>query len=124
MDQRIDAHIPFLISDRVVELLAVEPRVLLRPRSSLGDFGRVRGGHQHLGQQGIGIERNGRNHLLKLRSREVRRRRRGTVRRRVAVGRPTVRGRVGIGDLPLLGVVVVGRPRLIRFASDSLAAGR
>src|SRR5205085_8123086 len=57
---------------RVVERFAVEVGMLAMKRRSLGDFGRVRGRHQHVHEQRIGIKRDRRDELLETLLRELR----------------------------------------------------
>ncbi|CAM3464607.1 hypothetical protein CUTA107171_27875 [Cupriavidus taiwanensis] len=62
--QRLDADIPGLALDRLQRRVALHLGIGLDPACRLHDFERIGGGHQHLGQDGVGIEGNGRNQRL------------------------------------------------------------
>ncbi len=68
-DQRLDARIPVLVLDRAHRLVALKPRVALRPARRLDHLEGIGRSHQDLRQQRVGIERNRRQHLVQLRLR-------------------------------------------------------
>ena len=55
-DQRLDADVPAFALDLLDGGVAVQLRVGLGPARRLHDFERVRGSHQNLGEQRIGVE--------------------------------------------------------------------
>ena len=74
-DQRLDARIPGQRLQSLDQRIALELRmaVLLQPLRGLGDLLRVGRGHQHLREQLIGVERDGRDQLVDLLPRVMRR---------------------------------------------------
>ena len=64
--QRLDADVPVLVLDRGHRRIALEIGIGLRPARRLDDFERIARGHQRLRQQGIGIQRDRRQHLVEL----------------------------------------------------------
>ncbi|MNQ75988.1 hypothetical protein D3C85_908040 [compost metagenome] len=65
-DQRLHAGIPGLVCHLLDRIIALGVRVGLGPGDPLGNLPGVRGGHQYLGQQWVGIQRDGRHHLIQL----------------------------------------------------------
>jgi hypothetical protein len=64
--QRFDALIPALLADIGFELSAFETLVGGDPTRGLNNFERIGRGHQHLGNQRIGIERDRRHQRVEL----------------------------------------------------------
>ena len=65
-DQRFDAGIPGHVTHRVNRILAFQFRVLDRPGGGFAHLFWVGGCHQYLAEQGIGIQGDGRQHLIQL----------------------------------------------------------
>ncbi len=80
-DQRLHARVPRLVLYGLHRGVTLEMAVRERPIDGKGDIRRIGGRHQHLRQQRIGEERDGREHLVEFRGRE-RGRLGGTHRRR------------------------------------------
>ena len=64
--QRLNAGIPILLARRVDQLRALQTAILLEPLRGFGNLKGIRGGHQHLAQQGIGIKSDRRNQIIQL----------------------------------------------------------
>ncbi len=62
--QRLDALVPRLVLQRILERRALQPGVLLAPARGLDDLERIRRRHQHLRQQRIGVERDRGQHRV------------------------------------------------------------
>ena len=69
----LDARVPVLLLERLVERVVLQARVLPAPAVRLDDLERIRRGDQHLHEERIGIERDRRDHLVELRWCELRR---------------------------------------------------
>src|SRR5207247_1581034 len=65
-DQRLHAVVPGVLLERLVELIALDLRVLLDEARGLHDLERVRRGHENLGQQLVGMQRDRRHQLIDL----------------------------------------------------------
>ena len=62
--QRLHAHVPALVLHGGDRRIALERRIGLRPARRIDDLERVARRHQRLRQQRVGIERDGRQHLV------------------------------------------------------------
>ncbi|MNM78959.1 hypothetical protein D3C81_908790 [compost metagenome] len=65
-DQRLHARVPRLVGDLAHCFVATDIRVRLGPGHRIGDVARIGRGHQHLGEQRVGIQRQRREHLVEL----------------------------------------------------------
>ncbi len=65
-NQRLDAGVPWLICHLLYGVVATDFGVRLRPCCRVGHIARIGGRHQHLRQQRVGIQREGREHLVQL----------------------------------------------------------
>ncbi|KPU61939.1 hypothetical protein AN403_6014 [Pseudomonas fluorescens] len=65
-DQRLHARIPGLVRHLFDRIVALGVGVRFGPADRLTNFPGVSGGHQYLCQQGVGVKRNGRQHLIQL----------------------------------------------------------
>src|SRR5262249_55006165 len=70
-DERFDARIPVLLLQRLLQLVALQVGVGLPPAIRLDDLQRIGGGDADLREDVVGIERDGRDHLLELRLGEL-----------------------------------------------------
>ena len=82
MCERLDARVPFLGLERLVEGIALQARVLRAPAGGLDDLERIGRRDQDLHGKPVRIERDRRDELLDLRGRELR----GLCRRRNLLG--------------------------------------
>ena len=64
--QRLHARIPAAALRRLHSVVALQPRVRLRPARGIGDLLRISRRHQDLREQRVGIQRNRREHLVEL----------------------------------------------------------
>jgi len=71
-EQGLDARVPVPVRGGAHRFVAGQSGVGARPARRLHDFQRVGRGHEHLGQQGIRIQRDRSEHLLELCLREGR----------------------------------------------------
>src|SRR5262249_45653628 len=117
--ERLDARVPALVLQRLLERVGLEVGVLLQPARGLHDLERIRRRHQRLAQEPVRVERDRRHQLLELLRRNGRLRRvlalrvlplgRGLLRRLLRVLRL---GGLRLGILRLL--VLLRRDRLLR----------
>ena len=71
--QRHEARLEARLLGGLLQLAALQGRVLLQPRAELADLARVAGAEQHLREQLVGIERDGRQQLVEVGGVEPRR---------------------------------------------------
>jgi len=65
-NQRLDAAVPRLLVGRRLQLISFQVLVLGYPAFGLYHLERISRGHQHFGQQGVGVQRDWRNERVKL----------------------------------------------------------
>jgi hypothetical protein len=66
-DERHHRGIPGPTDDRIYRNFAPQIRILTRPAGRLDHLQRISGCNQHMGQNGVGIKRNGRQKLIQFR---------------------------------------------------------
>jgi len=62
--QRLDAKVPALPVEGIVERIRRQISICLDPPVRLYDFNRVGGRHENLGKKGVGIQGDGRKYLV------------------------------------------------------------